>query len=404
MNQNQIITQEAAELAGWAQAEPAEQSGTLAVIQREKSEIESAIVIAKRFPRDEAACYTRIIRSCERPGFAEGARYAFPRGGTTVSGPSVQLAREMARCWGNIRFGLRIVSVDDDQVHIRGYALDVETNNYVEAEDRFAKLVQRKQNGRTVWVEPDERDLRELVNRRGAIVVRNALLQVLPPDVTEDAQRTAEATLRKAAKGELTQDRQAAIRRLALAFDGLGVTTEMLTEHLGHDLEIITEDELTSLRAVYTSIKDGNTRRGDHFDFKARRDAGVSEVNARLEQADGGPVALAQAPSRELPHGAIAGDAPDDWNEVTDPPATDFAAEPPTEDGSPAGVEGVVQDIMLWLESSAGDAAALGKLWNTELRGLSPDVLAQVKPRFDELMAKCRPAPSPRQSRKEVAP
>src|SRR5690606_35974269 len=115
--------------------------------------------------------------------------------------------------------------VDDEQVHIRGYALDLETNTYAEAEDRFAKLIQRKRNGRTQWVEPDERDLRELVNRRGAICVRNAILQVLPADVIEDALRQSEETLRKAAAGELKQDRAGAIRRLALAFDELGVST-----------------------------------------------------------------------------------------------------------------------------------------------------------------------------------
>lgn len=285
MTKNEIITQDAAEMAGWTASDGGEQTGTLAAIQREKTEIESAIIVAKRFPRDEAAAYTRIMRSCDRAGFAEGARYAFPRGGATVTGPSVQMARELARCWGNIRYGLRIVDVTDDQVHIRGYALDLETNNYVEVEDRFAKLVQRKRGGRTEWVSPDERDLRELVNRRGAICVRNALLQLLPPDVVEDAVRAAEATIRKAASGELKQDRQAAIRRLALAFDGLGVTTEMLTDHLGHELDLITEEELADLRGVYASIRDGNTKRSDHFDFAPRRDHAGSEVDERLESA-----------------------------------------------------------------------------------------------------------------------
>lgn len=281
---DQIVPSAPAEMVGW-QSNGDQDAGSLAIIQREKTEIESAIIVAKRFPRDEAGAYTRIMRSCDRASFAEGARYAFPRGGATVTGPSVQLARELARCWGNVRYGLRMVDVTEDQVHIRGYALDLESNNYVEVEDRFARLVQRKQNGRTVWVSPDERDLRELVNRRGAICIRNAILQLLPPDVIDDAVRAAEATIRKAASGELKQDRQAAIRRLALAFDGLGVTTEMLTDHLGHDLDLITEEELADLRGVYASIRDGNTKRADHFDFGVRRDTGPSEVDARLEAA-----------------------------------------------------------------------------------------------------------------------
>jgi predicted RNA-binding protein YlxR (DUF448 family) len=282
---NEMVVQTPAEVAGWEQ-QGTENAGAQAIIQRERSELESAIVVAHRFVRDEAEAYTKIIKSCQRPTFAEGARYSFPRGGSTVSGPSVQLAREIARCWRNLRYGIRIVSMDDEQVHLRAYALDMETNNFVEVEDRFARLIQRKQNGRAVWVAPDERELRELQNRRGAIAERNAILKVVPPDIVEDALRAVEETIRRAASGELKQDRQAAIRRLALAFDGLGVTTEMLTDHLGHDLDLITEDELAELRGVYASIRDGNTKRGDHFDFGARRDTGPSEDNARLEEAE----------------------------------------------------------------------------------------------------------------------
>jgi len=280
---NTEIVPSPAELAGFEEQEQ-QDGGIQSIVQREKTEIESAIVVAKRFPRDEAAAYTKIIRSCQRPGFAEGARYAFPRGGKQVSGPSVKLAREMARVWGNIRYGLRIVSVDEQNVHIRAYALDLETNGYVEAEDQFARLIQRKRNGRTEWVEPDERDLRELTNRRGAVLVRNCILQLIPPDVTEEAERTAVETLTKAARNEIAQDKGAAIRRLALAFDQIGVTSAMLADHLEHDLELITEDELADLRGVYTSIRDGNSKRSDHFDFKAKRDTGTSEINERLDE------------------------------------------------------------------------------------------------------------------------
>src|SRR5690606_14405160 len=168
--------------------------GAVAATAREEAEIKAAIVLARRFPRDEIAAYTGSSEACKRPSFAEGAMYSFPRGNQIVTGPSVQLAREIARCWGNIRFGLRVVSMDDQMVHIRGYAYDAETNAYVEAEDKFSKLIFRRGRG---WVQPDERELRELVNRRGAILVRNCILQVVPSDVVEDAQRVVQETLRK---------------------------------------------------------------------------------------------------------------------------------------------------------------------------------------------------------------
>src|SRR4051812_40088499 len=114
------------------------EAGTLANVAREESELKAAIFLARNFPRDEAKAYARLVRSCERPSFATGAQYSFPRGEVNVKGPSVDLAREGARCWGNIRYGLRIVTLDENNVHIKGYALDLESNTYAEMEDKFA--------------------------------------------------------------------------------------------------------------------------------------------------------------------------------------------------------------------------------------------------------------------------
>lgn len=264
-------------------------AGMAAALVREEAEIKAAVYLARQNPRNEEAAYARALRSCRRPSFAEGAQYRFPRGGQTVKGPSVQLARELARCWGNIRYGHRVVSIDADTVHIKGYAFDLETDVYVEQEDKFARLVPRKVGGLTKWVPPDERDLRELINRRGAILIRNCILQLLPPDLVEEAIREVEATLTKAAKGEIQQSREETIRRLVVAFDLLGVTPEMLTAYLGHPLETITADEIVELRGVYTSIKEGNTKVADHFDLNAGQRVQVSqdtqELNARLAEA-----------------------------------------------------------------------------------------------------------------------
>lgn len=240
------------------------QAGTISSIAREEAELKAAIVLARQFPRNEFQAAAKITRACQRPSFAESCVYTFPRGETTVEGPSVDLAREAARCWGNVRFGLRVVTADKEWVHIKGWAMDVETNNYREAEDKFERLIFRKGKG---WIEPDERDLRELVNRRGAICVRNSILQLLPPDLIDDAVREAKLTMRKAASGELAQDRDSAIRRMAVAFQSIGVTVDMLEDKLGHGIGLMSTDELADMRGIYKSIADGNSHREEHFAF-----------------------------------------------------------------------------------------------------------------------------------------
>ena len=268
-------------------------AGTASSVAREEAEMKSAIVLARANPRNEHAAFTKIMGSCQRHSFAEGALYNFPRGGQAVIGPSVQMARELARCWGNMRFGIRIVTEDAASVHIKGYAYDLESNNYIEAEDKFAKKVQRKQrDGTTAWVTPDERDLRELVNRRGAICVRNAILQIMPPDIVDDAMGRVQQTLKEAANGELAADRPGAIKRMVLAFANVHVTAEMMTQKLGHSLDIITDAELAELRTIYASIRDGNSKREEHFDVGGpKQDApNVASQAAKLAAQIGGKV------------------------------------------------------------------------------------------------------------------
>lgn len=258
--------------------------GGLAAMAREQHEIQAAIITAKKWPRDENTAFTKAVASMGRPTMAESATYNFPRGGKNITGPSVDLARELARCWSNIRFGLRIVKESDDRVHIKGYALDAENNSYIEAEDEFQKKIQRKKDGVTTWVNPDERDLRELINRRGAILVRNCILQLLPPDLIETATNAARATLQKGAQADLGANRQDAIRRLAVAFNAIGVTVQMLEQRLEHKLDMVNDTEMAELRGVYKSILDGNTQAHEHFGDTIK-DKAAAESTDKLKAA-----------------------------------------------------------------------------------------------------------------------
>jgi len=249
-------------------AEVAKPSTTEVVAEhRERGEIEAQVIMARRFPRNEMVAIERINRSCVRPSFANLAQYEFPRGGTQIKGPSVEFARELAAAWGNMRSGIRVVDEDDERLHIKGFAFDLETNTYSEGEDKFAKKIQRrnKKTGETSWVTPDERDLRELLNRRGAILERNAILKILPKWLVEESLEQVEQTKQKASSGELSQDRTGTITRLVKAFSGLGVNVQMIENYLGHGLDVLQPGELASLRAAHQSISDGNSTVDETF-------------------------------------------------------------------------------------------------------------------------------------------
>ena len=310
-----------------------EQSAELQAVSaasKERAEIESAIIISKRMPRNEAECFQKLIKAASRPSFAEDATYSFPRGtkpdGTKnyVSGPSVNMAREAARVWGNIRHGLRIIRDDDSSRLIQGWAWDMETNTKVEMEDEFEKLIQRKgKGGSTEWIEPDERDLRELTNRRGAILVRNCILQVIPKDLTEDALYQCEQTLQDKA----SKDPDSTRKRLLADFSKVNVSVSMIEAVIGHPFDQSGPKELTDLRAVLNSIAAGNStwaeyvKESTHDDAKPKADLNEQLARNAQEQASTGTEAPTSDESQSPPSDAPAGGGPEhmtpeEWNSM----------------------------------------------------------------------------------------
>ncbi len=223
-----------------------------------KHEIEGTIVLARRFPRNEEAALARVMKSCRRPSFASLVAYSYPRGGGMITGPSVNLAREVARCWGNIRYGCDVVQDTEDTRTIRGWAWDVETNTRASQDATFKKLIYRKgkRGEKGHWITPDERDLRELTNKQGAICERNCLLHIVPPDLIDDAMKAAKQTV----NSDITADPEAALKGMVNAFDAIGVSVEDLELFLGFPCRQAQPDDIGELRKVYKSIKDGNSK------------------------------------------------------------------------------------------------------------------------------------------------
>lgn len=255
---------------------------SLPAMAREAVEARSMVEAAKLYPRNTSTVFAELTRSSQRVRFAEKARYRFKRGRDFITGPAIGLAREAARCWGNMTYGLRIVDEDDERVHIQGWAWDMQTNVRTSAEDKFKKLIQRKNKvtGEVFWTEPDERDLRELITRRGALCTRNAILQIIPRDLVDEALDACAETLRKDSAGQLEKSPADAVRAVVSAFEKFSVDVEMLEGLLGYELAKIDADGLTELRAIYRSMKDGNSKRGDHFEVA--ESSAADDLNAEL--------------------------------------------------------------------------------------------------------------------------
>lgn len=227
------------------------------------AEVQASMAIAKRFPRDEFTAYNRIMTACKRKSLADNAAYAYPRGGTTVTGPSIRLAEVLANAWGNIDYGYREVGSGADYTDVEAYAFDKESNTRSCRTFRVKHIRSTKLGNKSL---SDPRDVYELVANQASRRIRACILQIIPGDVTEQALLECEKTIKQAGGGVPIQDRA---RNMAAMFLEYGVTVDMIEQRLGHKLDAIIEQELIQLGKIYNSIKDGAAKREDFFEVAA---------------------------------------------------------------------------------------------------------------------------------------
>lgn len=152
------------------------------MISRQAQEVQAAMVIAKKFPRDEVESFNRILRACQRKRLAEGAMYEYPRSGTKVTGPSIRLAEAMAQNWGNIDFGILELEQKSGESQVMAYAWDLETNT---RQTKVFSVPHMRGTKRGNVPLTDPRDVYEMVANQGARRLRACILGVIPGDVVD---------------------------------------------------------------------------------------------------------------------------------------------------------------------------------------------------------------------------
>lgn len=248
------------------------QSGSasaMAVAQREVAEVQAAMVIAKRFPRNQQEALDRIINACSRPSLAEVATYQYSRGGTDITGPSIRLAEELARNWGNIACGITELSRGSGVSECMAYCWDMETNFRDEKRFQVKHWRDTRSGG---YALSDERDIYELIANQGSRRKRACILSVIPGDVQDTAVHQCDVTLRS--QVDITDE---LLQKTLASFEKYGVTKAMIEERIQRrfDKESVGPGHILTLRKIYNSLKDGMSSTEDWF--KPAKDAPVPE-------------------------------------------------------------------------------------------------------------------------------
>ena len=252
---NEMSLYQAQEMAAASAAAPT--SSMLST--REAQEVQAAVFMAKRFPRDENAAMSRIMRACERKGLAAKATYSYPKGGTNVTGPSIRLAEAIAQSWGNIQSGVVELSQQEGESTCMAYCWDIETNTR-ECKIFTVKHQISTKNGMKVLTDP--RDIYELVANQGARRKRACILNIIPGDVVDAAVERCNRTLQSGEQRPLI-DR---LREMTDRFQkNFSVPLSSIEQYFGYPLNVFTAMDGQTLAGIYNALREGAAKREDYF-------------------------------------------------------------------------------------------------------------------------------------------
>ena len=247
--------------------------------QREASEIQAMVFMAKQFPRNQIQAADRILNACTRQTLADSAVYSYPRGGQNVEGPSIRLAEVLAQNWGNLDFGIRELSQENGVSTVEAYAWDLETN--VRQAKVFQVAHKRMAKGGTKTL-TDPRDIYEMVANKGSRRLRACILSIIPGDIVEAALAQCSVT-QAASVGATPEEVKDTIRKLTATMEKFGITAENIQDRYQCRLEAIRPAQIVELRKIYTSLKDGMSKPSDWFTIQEIKKSNAQDLNAMVE-------------------------------------------------------------------------------------------------------------------------
>lgn len=354
--ENTEITNTPATSLGFVQAAPEQSS--LATIESDRAiaEIKGMLTVAKMFPRDEAKAVSRIQIACQRPILAEVARYTYNRGGNDITGPSIRLIEEVARCWGNIVWGWKELERNKDCSTCVAYAWDLE--NVVRREAHFQVPHYRDTRGGRKRLQ-DDRDIYELCANMASRRMRACLENIIPGDVIEIAERECDATLRN--QEDVTRE---GITKMLESLATFGITRAQVEKRIGRSMESITPAQMVGLRRIYMGLRDGMGKPEDYFIVE------TANTTTKAGEKKSGTEAIKDKLS--------ATPVPQAKEAKSEPPAP-VDVDPALQIPVPLDAEGVASDWEAWagkfysaLESAqtANDLHAIKVANQTQLTGL----------------------------------
>jgi len=218
----------------------------------EKANVDTQVSTAKQYPRDLQRVLNNVIAlvTADRET-AQSCSYSLPRGGKSLTGPTVHLAKMLAQQYGNMRVESKVVDITDKQVVSRGTCWDLENNVAVSFEVRRSIM---SKSGRF-----NDDMITVTGNAANAIAYRNAVLSLIPKSIIDSAYKKAQEMI----TGDLSDETKVIQRRTkAIEFfnSEYGITEEEVIKLMGKQtIKQIKVNEIATLLGIQQSLADGDT-------------------------------------------------------------------------------------------------------------------------------------------------
>lgn len=239
------------------------------------AEVQAQVFMSKQFPRNAVQSMDKILNECTRPKLAEHSTYAYPRGGKSVTGPSIRLAEAIARNWGNLDFGIRELTQKNGESEVEAYCWDLEANVKERKIFKVPHIRYSKQYGNTKLTDP--RDIYEMIANQGARRLRSCILGIIPSDVVDTALDQCAITMNASADTS-----KEGVKKLVDAFKTVDVDKVSIEEFIGSRIDAIKPAQVVKLREIFTSLKDGMSKPWDWFNIDAPKQATDGKIKSDL--------------------------------------------------------------------------------------------------------------------------
>lgn len=312
---------------------PSELASQTTMIEQARvvAEVKAMVIVAQERPRRLDRSRQMLHEACAVLEVADNAFYEFPQGNTLVRGPSVVLARELARCWGNVKHGITELARDDEagKSQMMAYAWDLEGNYQAESKWVVPHRMDRNEGGPRILT-----GVNEIYNNnanQGGRRLREAILAILPPFFIEEGKDRCRQTI-TVGDGKPIEERRAAAVDL---FEQIGVPLALIEQKLAKPVDNWNPYDLSQLRTSYASINRGEI--DPDQEFPARRVTATEITEATAGAVTAKEIIEASGTTTAEAVAALAATGAEPWD--NDPRPAQTAPEAPTEPESTDGPE-----------------------------------------------------------------